>query len=39
MKLMNNLQKLELNGKDDTAKYHALFYLSGGLRELVETEA
>lgn len=32
------LQKLELNGKDKSDKYHALFYLSGGLRELAETE-
>lgn len=32
------LQKLELDGKEDTAKYHGLFYLSGGLRELAETE-
>lgn len=32
------LQKLELDGKDDTAKYHGLFYLSGGLRELAEAE-
>lgn len=32
------LAKLERGNKDDTDKYHALFYLSGGLRELAETE-
>lgn len=34
----NYLHELELKGKDESDKYHALFYLSGGLRELVETE-
>lgn len=34
----NYLHELELNGKDDTDKYQALLYLSGGLRELAETE-
>ena len=32
------LSKLERENKDDTDKYHALLYLSGGLRELAETE-
>lgn len=32
------LAKLERENKDDTDKYHALFYLSGGLRDLLEKE-
>lgn len=32
------LSKLERENKVDTDKYQALLYLSGGLRELAETE-
>ena len=32
------VSKLERENKDDTDKYHALFYLSGGLHELIEKE-
>lgn len=32
------LAKLERENKDDTDKYQSLLYLSGGLRELAETE-
>lgn len=37
-KIDETLQKLEELGRDDTEKYHHLFYISSGLHDLVDSE-